>query len=210
MSLESQFSRKLLKEFGKQAVRRVRPKIVSSKGRDIRVLQRALRAVLISDLRLEMQIPHYWAVYVHDGRGAPFGPESGTFLIWYKNPRQDPRLQGGVTPERAASLRTLSSADFKAALKADREARESGSESPVVITTRVKRSTPGVFFFGNRPGQGMAGFVQEANTTGLTLFRRQLLTTLKSTLGVTSFIPAVPAGGALSIQVERDEIRIPL
>lgn len=197
------FQRGLLRRLGALAVRRVRPLIVSYKGKPITALQRALRAVLLSDTLLTLQIPHFWAVYVHDGRSVPFGPQRSTFLIWWKNPHQDPRLAGGSTPERANQLRRLSFKQFRDALK---KFREEGPQSPVIVVPQVKRPQPPrpSPFFSNEPGGGMHGFVNEANKLGEREFKIKLFSVLKKQLGATSFLPQIPVGGSIQFKVERE------
>lgn len=204
------FQRRLLNEIGRAARRKVRPLIRTYKGKPIRQLQRALRLVLVSDDKAVLRIPHYWAVYVHDGRNAPFGPRTSVFLIWWKDPRQDPRLSGGQTPERASQLRSLTPDEFRDAVQARDDALRAGRESPVVITRRVRRQTPPSRFFGNGPGEGMAGFVVEANRIGQQEFKRFALNLLKNELGVTSFVPFVPAGSGISFKVVKENADIVL
>lgn len=92
-------------------------------------------------------IDSYTAFYVHEGRG-PFGPpRNARIFVWYKNPKEDPRLRSN--PKRFSSLRKLTSAEFyrdKAAGK-------------LVITRFVHKGVPGSPFFSNDPGGGMAGFL---------------------------------------------------
>ena len=187
---DERFQRRLLKRLGQAAMERVRPRIVSYKGKPIQALQRALQAIVVSDTELKLRVPHFWAIYVHDGRKAPVYPQHSAFMIWWKDPRQDPRLNGGVTPERASSLRHLTTQQFRDAMRLFREAQESGAESPVVITPIVRRSTPPSPFFSNEAGGGMHGFVTRANRVGLPEFRSFALTLLKKELGVSTFVPA--------------------
>lgn len=67
-----------------------------------RTLRDALKIVL-TPTGFRLEVPHYWAKFFHDGRGA-FGPGGGgkKLLVYYKNPAEDPRIQGGhpVQPAR--------------------------------------------------------------------------------------------------------------
>lgn len=57
-----------------------------------------------------VEAPQYWALYLHDGRG-PVVPHPGiTFLIWYKDPAEDPRNPSGVV--RAFEVRRLTPEEF--------------------------------------------------------------------------------------------------
>jgi len=60
----------------------------------------------------------YWAVYFHDGRG-PISKRRGR-LVWFKDRREDPRLRGGRTPDRAKDLRRLTAEQFREARLADK------------------------------------------------------------------------------------------
>lgn len=202
------FQRRLLRALGKAAANRVRPKIVSYKGKPIRALQRALKSVLVNDERVELQIPHFWSVYVHEGRRVPVTSRTG-LLIWYRNPKRDPRLNAGVTPERAAKLRHLSNAEFKDAQAENYEAQRQGREPPVIIIPAglLKRATPPSPFFENEPGGGMFGFEREASEIAQQEFQSFALTSLRSTLGVSSFIPR-GGGSGINVTVERDGIEL--
>jgi hypothetical protein len=99
-----------------------------------------------------VEIPHYWALYVHDGR-RPF--RKGRYMVWFRNPNRDPRLRGGKTPKRKNQLRYLSRAQWKDALQLNADWLEAGGDpylSPVIITKEIKRATPGAFFFENDGG----------------------------------------------------------
>lgn len=167
------FKRRLLKRLGREAKNYVRPKISSYKGKPIHALREALEARVELD-SVVVSIPHFWAVYVHDGRKAPFGPKRGSFLIWWKDPTKDPRLRGGVTPKRASQLRRLTPRQFREALRDNARAINEGREPPVVITRRVRKATPPSPFFSNEAGGGMRGFKESVGPAALKMFRREL------------------------------------
>lgn len=50
-------------------------------------------------------VPHYWAVYYHDGR-SPALAAPQRWLVWYPNPKDDPRHRGNY-PVRATQIRRL-------------------------------------------------------------------------------------------------------
>lgn len=64
-----------------------------------------------------VEAPQYWAVYYHDGRG-PVAPRAPgiRFLVWFRNPDQDPRNPSGAM--RAAEVRRLTAEEFEEALAA--------------------------------------------------------------------------------------------
>lgn len=155
------FRRRLARKLAEAGRRKVRRRVESAS----KTLARAMVVIPDSSPRRKLaiariHIPHYWAVYVHDGRG-PFRMRRGRFMVWWKNPKLDPRLRGGRSPRRAANLRRLTKAEFQAALE-DRNAWIAAGgdpyDAPVVITSAIKRRTPPNKFFSNEPGGGMAGF----------------------------------------------------
>lgn len=191
MASTAEAQRRLLLALGQAAKRWVLPRIRSYKGKPIRALQRSLSVKVIGTSTVKLQIPYFWAVYVHDGRKAPVRSRESSFLIWWKDPRKDPRLApSGVTPRRAEQLRHLSSDQFQEALRQHREAIAQNRESPVVIVPAVKRPTPPSPFFANEPGGGMNGFVNKANEVGRAEARNLILGELKKELGFSTFVPS--------------------
>lgn len=125
----------------------------------IKVARRAIRPhsrTLAKAVKIEFRpdgaalvIPHYWALYVHDGRGAIAKPSG--FLIYYRNPAQDPRFAGRQTPERAREVRRLTSREFREAGRLNRAARKRGRPLPVIIVRAVGPVRKGAtnFFLNN-------------------------------------------------------------
>lgn len=155
----SDLSNRAMTLIGRAALRKARVAIPS------KTLKRACSFVpgpgvnrFAVESRGKLTIPHYWAVIVHDGRKRVSMPP-GRFLIWYKNPRNDPRFPGRSTPARLAarlSFRDLYStkAEFKARIKKDRDK---------LIISRTSGPVAANPFFGNEPGQGMHGLMQESH-----------------------------------------------
>lgn len=54
---------------------------------------------------LAMNIPHYWAKYYHDGSG-PVSMPKGQYMVWFRDPKDDPRLKGGH-PVKKSDVRSL-------------------------------------------------------------------------------------------------------
>ena len=147
-----QFIRSVLREVARRAVRRVRPQIPSD------TLQRALGVSLdeaAARFEATLFIPHYWAVYVHDGRGSISKAGRPGFLIWFKDPTEDPRISGGF-PERASQIRRLTRQQFRAGLARNRAHIAAGGDPFDVPMIVVKQVGPvkGSFFFT----KGMLGF----------------------------------------------------
>ena len=129
-SLE-QFYERLLTRVGNLALRTVRPMIPSQTLQDSLVLEIGIdllapRAVLF--------IPHYWAVYLHDGRGV-VTPDEKTWLVWFHNPQDDPRTSGGADyPVRAADIRRLTPEEWAEGLERNAEARAAGLPPYMIVT----------------------------------------------------------------------------
>lgn len=195
------FTRRLVGRLLRAAERRVKSEIPS------RTLRAALKRIVFDATHGALFIPHYWAIYVHDGRG-PLGPRRGSFLIFFKDPLKDPRLRGGRFPERAAAVPRLTRSQFRAALKEFTDAQRTGRESDVVITRRVGGVTP-TPFFSNEAGGGMFRFVDTANDVGQFEFRTFALGFLRKELGIRTFIPQLGQAG-ISIPPIKDRVVINL
>jgi len=135
-------------------IRYVRPRIAtaSTLGHGSQTLAASL-SILTQQVGLRVSmagiyIPHFWAVFVHDGRG-PITPKEAKVLVWFRDREEDPRLQGGITPERAYRIPRL-----KMTPEEFKRARATGQ---IIV---AKRSGPvaGNPFFSNSPGGGMHGF----------------------------------------------------
>ena len=103
-----------------------------------RIQSETLRRAIVFQERTALQgrlyIPHYWAIYQHDGRDAVF-PDKKTYLVWYADPADDPRLRGGY-PVRLSDVKSLTADDFYAGLEENRrreEANPSGGPMQFMI-----------------------------------------------------------------------------
>lgn len=61
--------------------------------------------------RVSVSTPFFWANIYHDGRG-PVRARRGHKIVYFKNPAQDPRLNGGNYPVRASQVRRLTKSQF--------------------------------------------------------------------------------------------------
>lgn len=150
---------------GLLGLERARPQVT----RASRTLGRALNLFVLPQtdptrITARIQIPHYWAVYVHDGRG-PFGPRYKKFLVWFRNPKDDPRLRNGIPPVRARQLKRLTKDQWLAGLEANQIARAAGQPVPMIVTRYVSTPTPARPFFSNESALGMKGFIDTVRTT---------------------------------------------
>lgn len=94
----------LIGKIGRAALRHVGPKINSV------TLRRAVRYERLSRSRGRLFIPHYWAIYQHDGRGE-VGTKSARTLVFFVDPKDDPRLRGGY-PIRMKDIRKLTRDEY--------------------------------------------------------------------------------------------------
>lgn len=72
-------------------------------------LREALR-IILTPTGFRLEVPHYWAKWFHDGRG-PIEAAAGKRLVYYKNPAQDPRIEGGH-PVTLNQVRKLTKHEF--------------------------------------------------------------------------------------------------
>lgn len=153
---DNTFTRLLANKLAVAGLRRARPGIFQAS----KTLARAARAVVVNDNEAWIYIPHYWALMVHDGR-LPFSKDR--IMVWFRDPRDDPRLVNGQTPERVSQLRSLSKQEFAYWSARNRLADPTGlnpEKRPMVVTKVIRKGTPARPFFSNK--EGMAGFSREA------------------------------------------------
>lgn len=130
-------------------------------------LARAMKIVASEPQAGFLYIPHYWAVYVNDGRRAST-PTRTTYFVWFRDPAKDPRFTGSHTPERANQVRRLTQREWRYYLAIRRAQLLAGKEPDMIIARQV-RGTPPRKFFDN--DGGMAGFLAEANRVGQETYR---------------------------------------
>lgn len=114
-------------------------------------------------------LTYYWALYVHDGR-LPF---TKTYVMrWFRDPQNDPRLVGGVTPARKADQLYLTTAEIRywnhqnhlAELAVYGRRRRAGEPQvgPMIVTDHIRTPTQAQEFFEN--DVGMKGFRDHIGT----------------------------------------------
>ena len=107
----------------------------------------------------DVLLSSYWAEYVHDGRRTVF-PSQKVFLVYYLDPRKDPRRRGGRSLT-AEGERRLTRAQFRALSKQIYQAKKAGRRPPARIV-ESSGPTAGKPFFDN--SRGMAAFEALANS----------------------------------------------
>lgn len=169
-----QFQRRTLQALAKEARRRARPLIPS------RTLRRSMQIFIDRNTTVYLQIPYFWALYVHDGRGpysvhsrARKGRRQPRYLVWFKNPRDDPRTQGASKyPKREKEIRQLTLAQWEYGLERNKE-RSPGNPYMIVVRS-VNKTTPANPFFE----KGLAGFDAHAAPIVKAEFEKFLLSQL--------------------------------
>jgi len=112
-----------------------------------------------------VHVPYYWALFVHDGRG-PFGVRTARWLVWYKNPLEDPRLEDGVRQKRLKDTRRLTKDQF----------RTDFALGKLIVTKRVTEAMRPNRFFDNE--DGMRGFSAEAGKVVAKKFSQHVIDSL--------------------------------
>ncbi len=145
-------SRAFLERVGEKIAKRartyVRPKVKSKTLRNaLTVVRRSASARRVVH---GVYVPHYWAVYVNDGRRGFFARRGGA-LAWFPNSEDDPRLKTGH-PVRVSDRRKLRIGK--------KEMRRLRKQKKLVFSKKV-RATKGEHFFDN--DRGMRGFEREAS-----------------------------------------------
>ena len=100
-----------------------------------------------------LYIPHYWAVYYHDGRPGA-SPNQATFLVFFADAKDDPRIPNGVTPERYSEVGRFTRGEYNDGLAENAIRRENG-ENPFMYVFRRVGPSPSHRFF-DRLAEGAA------------------------------------------------------
>lgn len=160
--------RRVLEDFGKRELDLVRRSVGS----------KTLRAALVlivdeSKQRADLFIPHYWAVWYHDGRGV-VRPKTARKLVFFDNANDDPRLRNG-RPVKESQVKRLTRAQYQEGLRRNRERAQRGGRPFMYVVDSVGPSRPRPFF--DRLAEGAA---RRADQDVLRTFERELLRELDS------------------------------
>lgn len=134
--------RAFLRRLARVALARVRASLVGI-SRTLRKSARVLGPDETGDEAV-VDIPEYWAVFVHGGRRA-FTHPTGGLLLWFENPRDDPRTQGTkrypVTKDQVRSMRDFPEAYKRGLEENARRRRAAGPGNPWKPFMVLRRST---------------------------------------------------------------------
>lgn len=119
-----------------------------------KTLNRAMQIKVDSDIIGRIHLPHYWAIFVHDGRG-PIRAK-GKKLVYFANPANDPRLEGGY-PITRSDIKHLTREQYREGLERNRELRGTGQVYMYVVDS--VGPAVGTHFFD----KGMLGFETVVN-----------------------------------------------
>jgi hypothetical protein len=155
--------RRVLQEIGERELRRVRKSIGS------RTLRAAIRLIINeSEERADLFIPHYWAVYYHDGRpGFSAASVGARKLVFFDDPRDDPRKP---TPERENQVQHLTRRQYEDGLRRNAERARVGARPFMYVVDSVGAAPPRPFF-----KELEAGAAKRADDVVLRTFERELL-----------------------------------
>ena len=93
--------------------------------------------------KLEIVIPYYWAEFYLNGHGVIYsdkGRDKG-FMVWFADPKDDPRLRGGP-PRSRADRKKLTKRQWEIGLEINRERRANG-QPPFMYYSREVPASPG-------------------------------------------------------------------
>lgn len=149
------------------------------------VLQRARAAVKSNTLKAALRIrqssdplaasafvgvPHYWAVYYHDGRGSVRA--KGLYLVWFRDKASDPRLAGGY-PVKRSQIRHLTPDQFQEGLEKNREAKAAGEPAVMIYVPSVGPADGRPFL-----RDGLVGVVDDAHNISKAAFAEYVLSVI--------------------------------
>lgn len=161
--------RVILEELGSQELARAK-RIIGS-----RTLKAAVRLIVDeNEQRADLFIPHYWAIWYHDGRGR-VSPVNARKLVFFDNKNNDPRIRGGRFPETLAQVRRLTREQYREGLRINQERARRGQRPFMFVVDSVRKSRPRPFF--DRLSVGSA---KRADPIVFRIFERELLKELDS------------------------------
>ena len=178
--------RTILRDLGEQELALVRKSIGS------RTLRAAIRLIIDeSEQRASLFVPHYWAIWYHDGRGS-VSPVNARKLVFFDNHHDDPRLRGGKRPERETQVKRLTKEQYRAGLLVNRDRARRGQRPFMYVVDSVGPSRPRPFF-----DQHAVGAAERADPVVLRTFEAELLRGLDNDAATKSESRIVDLGFSL-------------
>lgn len=99
----------------------------------------------------------YWSLYYHEGRQV-IRPVSASVLVWFRNPKDDPRLNNGESPVYRSQIRKMTRDQFQYWSRRNKQYPK--GQQPMIVAKRSPRSGQPSFrgnpFFSDKPGGGLA------------------------------------------------------
>jgi hypothetical protein len=130
---------KVLRQLGNAELRRVKGMIGS------KTLRAAITLIIDeSKQRADLFIPHYWAIWYHDGRGR-VSPVNARKLVFFDDPNDDPRIQGG-RPVTESQVRRLTKEQYREGLRRNQERAAAGRRPFMYVVDSVGPAAPRPFF----------------------------------------------------------------
>ncbi len=140
--------RSVLRAIGERELAEARRRVPSA------TLKAAMRLIVEeSEARARVFVPHYWAIYLHDGHSG-INPVSARKLVFFDNPHDDPRRRGARKPERFAQERRLTKREYELGLQINRE-RAARGQRPYMYVVDSTQAVGGKPWF-DRMASGAA------------------------------------------------------
>lgn len=162
---ETRTLRKVLEAIGRQDLNLVRSRIGS------RQLSAALRLIVEeNEGQARLFIPHYWAVFYHDGRKKGARPTRSRNLVFFDNPHDDPRLRGAKYPVHPGDVRRLTKREYQRGLEINAQRAKRGQTRPYMWVVPEVGPSPARPFFKNLSQNAAA----RADATAHRAFNREI------------------------------------
>ncbi|MCP4612143.1 MAG: hypothetical protein GY845_25895 [Planctomycetes bacterium] len=192
----------LLDTFLIRGEKRMRPGIPS------RQMQKMLNRYIVNKNTGCINVPHYWAVIIHEGRGP--SPKSGPgLLIWFSDPKNDPRLRNGKYPVTRADVRHLTKAEFQRGVKRNRPIiaeylRRTGKRARDLTSSDYRNMNLYMIVAKRSPGSGggVLGNPFMANNGGMRGFGESM-STVGGRIGSKFITDKLKADGILNKSIVR-------
>ena len=134
----ARFKRKVLKILAQAAYNEYKSGIPSATLREALTIEIQPEDLGVDYARLHL--PHYWAVHLHDGHSGVH-PVTAKFLVYFQDPRDDPRWSG-KWPVKKSDIRRLTHSEYKAGLAKNAQRARTGGR-PYMYVVRGPNGNAG-------------------------------------------------------------------